>query len=186
MKVLQHLSGRERTWLALAVIVVAIVVLDRVVLIPVKNNLDAMEADIQAKKAQLVGYQHSATQKPFVVRAYSRYEPYLQRVGSDEEETSRILGTIETVARSTDVKLVDAKAREPRGEQWYKLFNVEIKAEATVQELVKFLYKLNTSEDALRVDTLQVSVGDRGSPAVRATALITKLAGTPQTARADL
>jgi type II secretory pathway component PulM len=178
MKFLKNLSKRERTWVALAAAVILIAGIDRLVLTPVRKNIENMQQQIDIKRGELATYQRSAAARDKVDREYARYRKYLRAVGTDEKETSRILGTIEGVARVTKVNLLDTKPRESRDEGWYKQFNVEIEMESTMADLTRFLYRLNQTPEALRVEKIQISARGKDSPYVRTSALVSRIAGT--------
>jgi hypothetical protein len=174
--ILKNLSIRERTWLFLGVVLVVIAGIDRLVLTPVRNKGRRMDLQITVRKTELASYQHRAAQKAAYRNALDAYASYTRRVGSDEKETSRVLGTLEGLATDASVVLVDMKPRDPQDQAGFRRFAVEIEAESTPDQLIRFLRRVNATSDALRVDKLQVSAKERGSPFLRTSALISKLA----------
>jgi len=182
MTMLKNLSRRERTWLLLGVLFVVIAGADRLILMPVRAKARQTDVQISATRTELAALKHNAAQKSAVSDALEAYRPYMKRLGSDEKETSWMLETIERLASTSSVTLIDTKPREPEDSDWYKRFAVEIEAESTPEQLVKFLRRLNTTSDALRVDRLQVSAKERDSPFVRSSALVSKItgSGTPE------
>ena len=175
MGLFSRLSRRERTWIILAVIVVVGAVADQIAIKPIRQEISRLDQEIVAKKAALKGYRRNVAQRPAVLAEYTEVAAYLERTGSNEQETAKILETVEQLARQSGVTLNQAKPQGARKLDWVTKLKVEIEAQATPEKLVAFLYRLNNAPQVLRTDRVQIRTGDRKSPQVRSIIEISKL-----------
>ncbi len=180
MKILKNLSKSERTWVVLALIVIVVAGADRLVMTPLREQGKRLESLIEVKQKELAALRRTALRKPLIEQDYRQFSMYLIKPAPDEQETARLLGQIEAIARASQVTLLDTAAREPEDKGWYKKYKVEINAEATSQQLVKFLHRLNSTTEALRAEQVEVTTKGESSPFLKVVALVTKLTGSPQ------
>lgn len=192
MKLLDRLSRREKGWLALAAIVLLVIGINHLVLIPVNQEKRAMDQQIQAMRQQLIELTRTAERAPYVKQQFQQDWAPLTTGRSDEEVTSRLLGTVEEIAFGAGVAVIATRVVEPgtargegeAGEQWYRLFSMELTGHCTPESMVHFLHRLNTRDGSYRVAVLDVAPRERGADQVRFTARITQLAGSEQTSPA--
>jgi type II secretory pathway component PulM len=179
MKLFKNLNRRERTWILLGIIVLLLAGLDRLVLTPVKDKSTQIEALVRVQRKELAAYRRLAAREQEVKQEYEKLSPFLQTPESDEKEASKILDTLDALRRLSGVKLINTNPRQPVSEGWYKMFRVDLQAEATMEQLASFLYRLNTTPEALRAEQIQIGVkGGEDSSVVRALITVTKMTGT--------
>ncbi|MFC1807840.1 type 4a pilus biogenesis protein PilO [Candidatus Omnitrophota bacterium] len=169
------LSGKEKLILACAVIFVLSALIDRLVITPIGDKIGSINQQIKLDESQLKRHLRNFNQRADVKKEYDKYAPYVKKVGSDEEETAKILGEIEELARKADVRLVDMKPRPPEEVDFYKEYTVELEAEGEMNTVVTFLFKLNSSTQLLRAEKLRINPKEKGSSTVKASILVTKI-----------
>ena len=175
MGILSQMSKRERTWIIIALVIVLAAAVDRLAIKPLRDTIADLDQEIATKTKTLMGYRRSIAREEAVSQEYREYAEYLKRSGSNEQETSRILQTLDRLARRTGVNLNQSTPRGAEELEWVTKLNVEIEAEARPERLVRFLYELNTVADILRSDRVQVRAGDRQTPHVRSVIEVSKL-----------
>lgn len=176
MKILEKLSRKERTWLAVAVIIGLITLLDRIIITPTYKNILKLEQEINAAEAQLSNDQSVLNQKEDVTREYQKYVRYTRRVArSDEEEMATLEETITAQADSFGVYVVNKKQPTVSETDYYREYHIEIEVEGEMESLVNFLHHLYKSEQLLRAEKITLSLKGKDSLVVKATISITKI-----------
>jgi len=171
----KKLSKREKIVLIVGCGLSIAAVLDIVVVSPINSNIQALEREIKVSEKQLSINLRNLGQKEFVKKEYERYSRYVGEVGSEEEETAKILSEIETLARKEGMYLRDIKPHPPKVVGFQKEYNVDIKVEGKIAIIVQFLYQLNASSQLLRAEKIRVSLKDGDSSILKASMVISKI-----------
>ena len=169
------LSAKEKLGLSLAFAVMAIALLDRLIIGPVRVRFQRINQAIKTSEKQLAHDLRNVHQKGQISKQFDKYVEYVQRSGSDEEEVAKILGEIESLARQSKVYLANMKPQTPKEIDFYKEYAVEIEAEGEISSLVAFLYQLNMSTQLLRVEKLRLSSNKKGDKMLKASMLIIRV-----------
>lgn len=171
----KKLSKREKIVLIVGCGLSIAAVLDIVVVSPINSNIQALEREIKVSEKQLSINLRNLGQKEFVKKEYERYSRYVGEVGSEEEETAKILSEIETLARKTGMYLIDVKPHPPKVAGFQKEYKIGIKAEGKIAMIVQFLYQLNTSSQLLFAEKIQVSPKKEKESVLNASMVISKI-----------
>jgi len=183
------LSQKERIGLSISFAFLALAFLDRLIIGPIKSKFRRVDQEILISEKQLGSDLRNINQKEFIAAEYEKYFEYIKRSGSDDEEVTKILGEIESLARKSSVYLGDMKPRKPREVnfnneyaaetkiegQMYKEYIVEIESEGQMPALVQLLHQLNTSTQILRVEKLRLSPTKNNPDILKASMLITRV-----------
>ena len=169
------LSNKEKIGLSLAFAVMAIALLDRLIISPVRERFRRINQEIRISEKQLAHDLRNVHQKDQIAKLFDKYVEYVQRSGSDEEEVAKILGEIESLARGSKIYLANMKPQTPKEIDFYKEYAVEIDAEGEIASLITFLHQLNTSTQLLRVEKLRLSSNKKGDKTLKASMLIIRV-----------
>jgi len=172
---LNKLSKKERIGLFISIGFVSLALLDRLIISPINNKIQQINREIKISEKQLGCGLRNLNQKDIIAKEYQKYIQYVKTAASDEEETAKILGEIEELARRSAVYLVDIKPQLPQKIDFYKEYKVEVEAEAEMESMIKFLHRLNTSSQLLRAEKLRLSLKEKNSSIVKASILVTKI-----------
>ena len=82
---------------------------------------------------------------------YKKFTQNIKQTQSDEETIATLLGSIEKMASSVSVLLVDMKPSVVEKSEFYKKYSVKIEVDAKMNNLVDFIYQLENSPQLLRV-----------------------------------
>ncbi len=99
------------------------------------------------------------SKKETINKEYEKYASYfsLQNV-SDEEATAVFLKEVERIGRESGVTILDMKPqKETEKDRFSKQYLINIKAEASMRELVGFLYALHDSKLLFSIERLVLS-----------------------------
>jgi len=172
---LEKLSKKERVGLFIAALFVAVVLIDRVILVPINNKLRQLDLENKAVEKQLSALLRTIKSKDSIPKEYQKYAQYIRKTGSDEEEVARMLSEIEELAHSSNVLLADMKPQPAKAMGAYREYSIEVNGEGDEESITKFLYKLNNSLQLLRAEKVNLYLKDKNSPIVKTSMLITKL-----------
>lgn len=168
------LSKKEKIGLSIAIIFISSAFLDRLVFTPISNKIKQLNQEIAVSEKELTRHLRNLDKKTAVMDEYGKYTKYVKKVGSDEEETAKILGEIETLARKSGLYLVDIKPYTPKTKGFYKEYMIEIEAKTNMEALVNFLYQLNSSHLLLRAKKLRLNQIEGKNQVIKASIVITE------------
>ncbi len=168
-------SAKEKIGLILAGVFFAFALVDRAIVGPINSKLKRINQEIKVSQAQLAFDLSNVSQKEDIAREYEKYAQYQKDVGSDEEKITIMLSALEDLGRESGLTLLDIKPQKSNEINLYKEYAISIEAEGSVESLVQFLYKLNTSEHLMRVEKLRLNVRDRDVRTIKASILVTKI-----------
>jgi Tfp pilus assembly protein PilO len=177
---LAKLSPRERTFLALMVVVVLAVLANWFVVRPVRSGFQDLNTEIAREKRRVDG--NVAKLDPHRVQAiraeYKRLGRRIATRSTPSEEQAQILGEVEGLARQAKLNLLGTKAREPRAQRSYEEYPMEVDVEGDLSGVMAFLYGLQRSPQLLRITELTLTPkGREAASAVKAVAVITRVVG---------
>jgi Tfp pilus assembly protein PilO len=169
------LSQKEKIGLSFALGVMLIACLDRLIINPIRSRFQQIEQQIRISEKQLGHDLRNVHLKEQIEEEFEKYVEYVERSGSDEEEVAKILGEIESLARQSQVYLVDVKPQTPKTIDFYKQYAVEIETEGEIDAIMTFLHHINTSRQLLRAEKLRLSVNEDDKNILKSSILITKV-----------
>jgi Tfp pilus assembly protein PilO len=176
MEFFYKLSKKEKIGLIAAVIAIAIMLIDRLVISPISNRIQRIDQEIKFSENKLSRDLRNINNKELIESEYKKYRGYVKRTSaSDEEDVANILGEIEGLARSSGVSLVDIKPQAPKQADFYKEYPIEVEVEGSMEQIVTFLHDLNNSTQLLRAVKLRIGLKDRESSIIKASLLVTKI-----------
>lgn len=173
--ILPGLSKRERRILYLAIVVGLFSLFCNFLLEPAVKHWRDVNQQVASKEAKLKKNLKIVSQKEVIEVAFEKYAGYAKMEGSEEEEMAVLLSEIERLASRSVVRITDIKPQPIRDMKFYKRFNVECEAEATIGELSAFLYELQNSPQLLKVERLQINTKSTQSSLLKSYILITKV-----------
>lgn len=154
------LAKRERLILYVCIFLILITILDRFVFKPLADRLFKLHQEIQVMEAKLIKGLRAERQRDVILKEYKNYETYLKIKGSDEEIVSELLREIEKLARESNVSLSDIKPRSTNKRAMFKEYTIEVRTDASLKDVVNFLYRLNSSILLLQVDKLVLNLAE--------------------------
>src|SRR4030042_1172714 len=155
---------------------ILIFILDRSVFRHLANRLSELRQEILTTETRLARGLRAERQKDAIIKDYKTFENYLKLRGSDEEIVSAFLREIEKLSRDCGMSLSDIKPKSVNSKGIYKEYGIEVRSDATLKDLVNFLYRLNDSNLLLRVDKLSMTLADEKSNTLKITMVLSGIA----------
>lgn len=136
-----------------------VVLMARIIFTPFHQKLAAMDRDVILSEARLKKGLGLVEKKDEIEKEYSQYASYFSLQGnSGEEAVAAFLKEIEQLARSSGMTVLDMKPqKESVGDKFSQQYQISIKAEATMEAVVRFLHALQESTLLFGVEKMVLS-----------------------------
>jgi type II secretory pathway component PulM len=171
---LRKLNKRERIGLMLAALFLIFTATDRLIVRRIRSSIETLDNRIEQKIIELEQLRAANAALPRVTQEFLEYRPFVQRLGTDQQEIAGMLEDIGNIAKATKVE-IDTRSRDPETDDSFTHYNVEVEAEAEVKELIRFLTRINASKRAMRIKRFQVRLRNTNTTTLRASMLVTRL-----------
>jgi len=169
------LSKKEKIGMSFAIAFILIASTDRLIVNPIRGRFQRVNQAIKISEKQLGHDLRNVHLKKQIEEEFEKYVQYVERSGSDAEESKKFLGEIESLAQQSNVDLVDIKPQKPIEVDFYKEYSVEIEVQGKIADLMTFLHRINISAQLLRVEKFRLNAKDSGTKALKSSMLITKV-----------
>ena len=176
LKAFSKLKPRERLLVISTGAVATLCLFYRVAVVPAMERLEGFREEIAIKTKQLKADRRSVAQRDAVLKVYERYAHLMQAVGTDEEETSRLLSAAADLAKASEVTVVNLKPRPPESSGMAKRYQVELETESTLETLTRFLYAVEQSAQQLAVDRLDAKQEEKPDSPLKCTLRVSRIA----------
>jgi len=138
----------------------------KVIIVPFQQKLSGLNNEATLQEARLKKGVSLVERKDEIEKEYGKYASYFSMQDfSDEEAVANFLKEVEKVCRDTGLTILDMKPqKEAKGDKFSKQYQINIKAEASMQKLVTFLYELHNSSVLFSVEKLVLVPKAEDSP----------------------
>ena len=154
---MRNFSQRERKIAVALILVIGVYGLFQGIYIPYKNKKETLNKRIlttQKKfKKNLVTIKKSEMLE-------TKYRPILENFkqrGSDDQVMSAILAEIEGVATQVNMRIADMKPKRVRQVDFYNHFSVSLAVDASLVDVMHFIYVLQTSPHMFEIEELNLN-----------------------------
>lgn len=163
------LKPREKKILYVTAALLLVMIGYHGILRPLTDKMASLDDGIFAMELRLRKAKILIRQREEIMDEAKKF-PNLEQLnaGTDEEETARMLSLMEQTARKTGCSLSDVKPLPVKTDKFIKRFEVELTAEAVMEQLVNFVYELEHSALLLKVERAVTSPKEGNSSTVRA------------------
>lgn len=176
MDFFSKLSKKERVGLIVAGVIITIVFIDRLFIRPIGIKLQRIDREIALNEKKLTHDLRNIRSRDFIESEYEKYKSFVKKgSASDEENVSNILAEIEGLAHTAGVNLVDIKPQASKQVDFYTEYSAEVTVEGSMEQIIAFLHKLNSSAQLLRAVKLRFGMKQKESSVVRAFMLVTNI-----------
>lgn len=166
------LSKREKMVFYLSIALLLAFALERLIFRPLIKKLSNINQEIQLRETKLVKSWRTQGQREQIYQEYKSYEKFTYLSGSDEEISALLLKEIEKLARDAGISLSNIKPRTIDKRTLYKEYSTELQVEASMKEIVTFMYSVGNSNLLLNVDKLVLSLKEEKSDILKANMVI--------------
>ncbi|MGE5279540.1 MAG: hypothetical protein ACM3L6_02195 [Deltaproteobacteria bacterium] len=145
----------------------------RAIFVPFQEKLATQGRTLRREEARFKKGAALRDHGDVITSEYAKYETYFSLAGvSDEEAVAAFLKEIEKLSRETEFTIVDMKPQKTvETDKFSREFQIVVKAESGMGELVKFLYALYASP--LLFDVEKMTLVPKGEETPTLTSTIT-------------
>lgn len=159
---------RERLLWMVTIGLGTVFLVDRVLLSGMRAKSEALRREITTEEVGLRSGVGIQKRKGMIQGERQRYSGYLLPPASDRELIGTFLKETERIAQEAGAVILDLTPdNQPAKGAPYKLYKAQLKAEASVEQLLNFLYKLQTSRLLIKLDRFSITPKDERAALVR-------------------
>jgi Tfp pilus assembly protein PilO len=156
MKLTSQLNKRERLILALTIILVSFALISKFALRPLFTLNAKLAQELKTKQVHLKRLERMAGRKA-LKDEYETFIRALKMSESQELEMARFLSEIEKLATNSGVNILSLRPQEIEERKSYRRFLVELKCEGNNQQILQFVFLLESSPLLLKIERFQLS-----------------------------
>ena len=153
---------KEKILFTSAAIIIFIFLFGKFFLSTLRLRLRDLNQQIDAEEKILKHNLSTRERKDQILKEYTNYQSYLLEPEQDRKIIAEFLKEVEKLAQISGVSIINLT---PEGEQEYgeghQRYNAELKAEAYIEQIIDFLYKIQTSNLLIKMDKFSLSPRDK-------------------------
>jgi Tfp pilus assembly protein PilO len=157
MDLKSSISKREKNIFFVTIAAVCLALLYSFVVEPLYREYTRLNQEIKVKQMRLAKNLRLMNEKDIIKGEFKKYSDQFKSRGSEEEEMASVLTEIERIGKATGIYLNNVKPQKIKDMDFYKIMQVEIRFEATMDTLSKFIYELQNSSYLLKPNRLQIN-----------------------------
>ena len=158
-----------------AIAIVAVAFLDRAIVGPIISRTQALDKAIMDKKEAISRDMKILAQKDSIELRKAEYKAFSVQETTPEEDTSSLLKEVETLASKSTIYLADMKPQDPKQEQEFKKYQVNVNCEGPFDKLIEFLYNIENSKKVLKIEKFSLSLKSRQDPVLKCALTVSKV-----------
>jgi hypothetical protein len=143
---------------------------------PIVKRWDVLDSEVRSKEVLLTKNTRILRNKDVIEKVHSEYMKFFQKEKlTSEEESAIALSNIEKLARGTNVRITNIKPLAVKGFGDYNKFTFRVTTESRIDELTKFIYDLQSSEQLLKIERMVLRAKEREPDTIKGILHITKI-----------
>ena len=173
---LGNIKKREKILGIATVCLVAAALAYNFIIEPLGKRWNDSQKEIQEKEALLRRHSRILRSKDTIKKLHSIYTAYIQEEKmSSEEESAQALSSIEKLARSSNTRITNIKPLATKSLENHNKYTFRVSIESRVNELTKFIYDMQSSEQLLKVERMVLRAKERQPDTIKAILTISKI-----------
>jgi len=179
-KFISKLSKQEKKFLYVTVGIVFIALFERLFVGPVTNSLKNLDVSIENQKVNIVRDLRMLSYEDQIFKNHESFSKYfMHEFKGDSDINAEFLRSIEKLATQSNIKLVKSNASESKKEEKYNEYYAKLDCTGLFRDIITFINAVNTSDDLLKVVSLDMTPKRGESNAMTAAMTIVKMVITP-------
>jgi hypothetical protein len=170
--ILTRFSPREKFIFYGAVTLVSLVLTDRLIISPIYSKIKSLDTQIEEKDAAIRKNMRVLSLKDRIITESQKYASFMGSAKSEEEEVTTLLKEVERLSNGSSIYLIDMK---PAGVKGSGRYSVNLSCEAQMEQLVDFMYAVESSDKLLLIEKYQISPKSKESSVAKCSMTITKV-----------
>ncbi|MFH1578371.1 MAG: hypothetical protein ABIC18_04810 [Candidatus Omnitrophota bacterium] len=171
-----HLTKKEKIVFYVALGFILLAVMDRLIIYPVISKMQLLDEEIKQEQIRIKRDLHILAQEDRIIIESQKYEKYSMSDITAEEAITLTLKEIENLANKAAVYLIDIKPTDIRDEFAYKKYFLNLSCEGQMEQLMDFIYKVESSDNLLKIEKYSISPKSEDSSIAHSSITISKIA----------
>ncbi|MFC1708994.1 type 4a pilus biogenesis protein PilO [Candidatus Omnitrophota bacterium] len=152
-----NIAQRQKGIAIITILVISLCVVYLLAIEPLYKKYAVLNQEIRSKQSRLAENLRLLKEKEAIQEEFKKYNYLLKVKGSKEEEMASVLAEIEGIGKNTGLYLNDIKPQRGRDLGFCQIMLVEVRFQANMQTLSKFIYELQNSVFLLKASKLQIT-----------------------------
>lgn len=174
-KFLGQLSKRERIVLYLAGVIVVVSLSVSMIFDPLVKRIKELNNDLDLKQRKIQKGERLLQARERIEEEFSKIAEHLKYEGTQEQTISALLHNIEKLSASSGVHITNIKPQRVKESSFYQKMVVEIKLDASIDSIFRFLYDLEASDDFIEINRMQLSTKAQQADVLNAVIVVSKI-----------
>jgi|GEM_PF-6652970 len=169
------MSSRERTLFYVTLITVGFFLIMRFIISPMRDKLSTLNSQIEQSKQEIDNDKTVLSREKAINDKYEKYKEYFREPKSDADMLGDLIKTVTELANNWSLVIVSNKpAIEEKDNKGVKTkyYVVSMETEGKMNQLVNFLYELNTKKRIIYIEKIELSPKVKRSDTLRASITI--------------
>jgi len=173
---LKNITKREKGLAVITMSIVFVALAYNFIIEPLAKRWGSMGEEIRGKETLLKKHNRILRDREIIERLHSEYTAYFQSEElSPEEESAIALSSIEKLARKANARITNIKPLTAKSFGNYNKYTFRVSTESRIDELARFIYDLQSSEQLLKIERMVLRAKAREPNTIKASLNITKI-----------
>lgn len=169
------LAKREKQFFCLTLITCFIYIIYMAIYIPFQKKSVSFKEEILDMQRELKKNSNIISQSKRLGKRYSVILAEFKQKGTAEQVMAAMLSDIEKVNEKIDIRISDKKPRKVKTADLYNQFSVSLILEGKLEDVIHFVYDLQSKPYLLRVDELRIDRKSRRTSALRCRLVLSRI-----------
>jgi len=175
---LGNLSKREKKFFYAALFAISVIFIDRLIISPVIMRIDTLNKEIYQKQSAINKYLLILAQKEKIKQWTNKLSVFLDNLNKPSDDITSVLKEIEKLANKSAVYLVDMKPGGVHQQGAFKKYVVNLNCEAQMQQLVEFMYNIESSYHLLTIEKYEITPKSKESGVASCAMTVVKISAS--------
>lgn len=174
--IFSSLSAREKIILSVTLFIASGSILYGAAIGPFIKKWSGLDSQLAAKKVKLQKSLKLLNRHEFIGAEYKKYRHLIKPSGiSDEQQMASLLSGTEAIARKSGVYISVLKPQIVKDMPACQKFIAEVELDASMPDLIRFLYEIENSVDLLKVESVDINAKSEQKGLVKVRLFISKI-----------
>ncbi len=175
-KLYNSFTKKEKLLLYVTIFIIAATFMDRLIILPVYTKIKSLNTQIKEREISISNNLHILAQQDRIEQEIKSYSSFLHSSATDEESMTSVLKRVEELANKSSLYIVDMKPSGTKeNKDKTKKYAVTLSCEGQMEQVVTFLYNIESAGELLMIEKYQINPKSRDSSVAQCVISIAKI-----------
>jgi len=151
------LNKREKIILFSAIGIIIFSFGFNIIIEPILTRNENINKEINMTRVKLKKYLQLLSEKEYIQNKFNKFSVSFKHSGSEENPFVNALADIESLAKASNIRIVDIRPQNPKNLELYKEILIDLRTEGDIESYLKFVYNIENSLSLLRIKKIQLN-----------------------------